>query len=766
MKTTHENENRSILYKLCLSFAAIIIIPLAVWLILYFNMSGVIIKNTIEYNGAIVESAVKNIKNITDWLNYNTTQIQRNRYLNNIKNFENDMTTEQRYELRLLTEELRNRMVSNPVINEMFIYFPKSDYCVTSRGAFPSEDFYEAYYNGGREEYNKWKAEITEKRNFHQESVTVKSYSESLDTQCISFIQPMAFEKNKAFAVCISMVDEKEFVDAFTVEPNSTPAFAVFNSSGAELIKSEGARHVPDEVFGNMGEGEKTVNGEKFYILHEKINVPSWNVFAVISQTDMLKDVNRVKIWSLVFLLVYIFVCVSVFLLQLQYSYKPVRNILMRIASATNMPIEKNVNEYAAIEQAFREMSTQKQSLKNMLENNENVIRHGFFNSLLNGSVKSDEWEKSKAELGIVPIGSKYAVILCKIEEPENVFKEEDGLNVRERLSLGNFIIDSIFSEVLQSSVYVMSTIVDNMSVYIVNTDRENGFEGVIELCIKETQKIIREYFDFSFITVVSGVHDTYANICEAYDECLAALEHKIFYKDWAIIKYSDANIQHENIYYYYPVEKERQLINYIKSGDFENAENVLNEIYAVNFGNENMNVEFARCLIFNIASTVMKTINELSCRADDCISPNVLESILKCRNIYDMRELLNDMMKNVCKCISPQINENMQQKIIRFIEENYSDSQLAVSVIAEHMGLTSKYLSSVFQEKTGIKLLAYIMQYRISKAKEIFKTQPSVSVGEAAKMVGYESQHTFIRIFKKYEGITPGQYIKMNKGI
>ena len=144
MKTTHENENRSILYKLCLSFAAIIIIPLAVWIILYSNMSGVIIKNTIEYNGAIVESAVKNIKNITDWLNYNTTQIQRNRYLNNIKNFENDMTTEQRYELRLLTEELRNRMVSNPVINEMFIYFPKSDYCVTSRGAFPSEDFYEA----------------------------------------------------------------------------------------------------------------------------------------------------------------------------------------------------------------------------------------------------------------------------------------------------------------------------------------------------------------------------------------------------------------------------------------------------------------------------------------------------------------------------------------------------------------------------------------------------------------------------------------------
>ncbi|MFH1879670.1 MAG: AraC family transcriptional regulator, partial [Bacillota bacterium] len=35
----------------------------------------------------------------------------------------------------------------------------------------------------------------------------------------------------------------------------------------------------------------------------------------------------------------------------------------------------------------------------------------------------------------------------------------------------------------------------------------------------------------------------------------------------------------------------------------------------------------------------------------------------------------------------------------------------------------------------------------------------PSATVTEIAGRVGYNSSQTLIRIFKRYEGITPGQY-------
>jgi YesN/AraC family two-component response regulator len=36
-------------------------------------------------------------------------------------------------------------------------------------------------------------------------------------------------------------------------------------------------------------------------------------------------------------------------------------------------------------------------------------------------------------------------------------------------------------------------------------------------------------------------------------------------------------------------------------------------------------------------------------------------------------------------------------------------------------------------------------------------------SIAEVAKHVGYNEVATFIRVFKKYEGITPGKFKEMN---
>jgi two-component system response regulator YesN len=36
-------------------------------------------------------------------------------------------------------------------------------------------------------------------------------------------------------------------------------------------------------------------------------------------------------------------------------------------------------------------------------------------------------------------------------------------------------------------------------------------------------------------------------------------------------------------------------------------------------------------------------------------------------------------------------------------------------------------------------------------------------SISEIAKHVGYNEVATFIRVFKKYEGITPGKFKEMN---
>ena len=53
-----------------------------------------------------------------------------------------------------------------------------------------------------------------------------------------------------------------------------------------------------------------------------------------------------------------------------------------------------------------------------------------------------------------------------------------------------------------------------------------------------------------------------------------------------------------------------------------------------------------------------------------------------------------------------------------------------------------------------------FLNRYRIEKAKEILRDDPSIKIVDLSAMVGFNSSNSFIRVFSKYEGITPGAYV------
>jgi two-component system response regulator YesN len=51
-----------------------------------------------------------------------------------------------------------------------------------------------------------------------------------------------------------------------------------------------------------------------------------------------------------------------------------------------------------------------------------------------------------------------------------------------------------------------------------------------------------------------------------------------------------------------------------------------------------------------------------------------------------------------------------------------------------------------------------YIAKLRLSHAKRLL-LETSLKIDDIAEKVGYLGRNSFIRIFKKYEGITPGKF-------
>lgn len=95
-----------------------------------------------------------------------------------------------------------------------------------------------------------------------------------------------------------------------------------------------------------------------------------------------------------------------------------------------------------------------------------------------------------------------------------------------------------------------------------------------------------------------------------------------------------------------------------------------------------------------------------------------------------------------------------LTDKIKKYINENYNDPQLSLSLVGEEFCITEVYLSKLFKQTTGENFSKYIEGIRMERAKELMEQKKKVS--EIAVLVGYNSPQVFRRAWKRYYGDTP----------
>jgi AraC-like DNA-binding protein len=77
---------------------------------------------------------------------------------------------------------------------------------------------------------------------------------------------------------------------------------------------------------------------------------------------------------------------------------------------------------------------------------------------------------------------------------------------------------------------------------------------------------------------------------------------------------------------------------------------------------------------------------------------------------------------------------------------------------LARSVGLSRTRFFERFSELMGEPPARYVARWRASTAADIMRRR-DLSVAEIAGMVGYASENAFVRAFRKYVGVTPGEY-------
>ncbi|MHA3787152.1 AraC family transcriptional regulator [Flavobacterium hauense] len=156
----------------------------------------------------------------------------------------------------------------------------------------------------------------------------------------------------------------------------------------------------------------------------------------------------------------------------------------------------------------------------------------------------------------------------------------------------------------------------------------------------------------------------------------------------------------------------------------------------------------------------------------------------------YNNTELATTINKLIRECMSYSITKDaladlaLQELLIRIIQtqtaqrtENPSsmDTDSLMYTITDYIrkninsGISLKELSEkacmstttfyrYFKRELGMSPIEFILNEKIKQAKKLLKN-PGIQINEVCYMAGFDDCNYFIRLFKKYEGITPKQY-------
>ncbi|TBL78499.1 helix-turn-helix domain-containing protein [Paenibacillus thalictri] len=215
-----------------------------------------------------------------------------------------------------------------------------------------------------------------------------------------------------------------------------------------------------------------------------------------------------------------------------------------------------------------------------------------------------------------------------------------------------------------------------------------------------------------------------------------------------------------------YPFEIEKALLQAVKLGMDEELERLFIDFLAELKAQAIKEIE-VRQGVMQLCGNVQNTILQAGYNPFELTGGTMLwEEMGEQRDPHGILELLRK------KLLRPYLrrlhgSQDMQLKlliegVLATIHASYM-KDISLESCADLHGTYPKRLSLGFKQVTGQTFSDYLTKVRLDEAKRLlFETDEPV--GEIALKVGYQPPY-FNRLFKKYEGITPGQFRERQEG-
>ena len=628
--------------------------------------------------------------------------------------------------LRLFKDLQKRNTIYGKVGYYLNVTDNKSSSVITPRGTVEKKTFYK--------EMN-FPEDIESRKklmNYHNGNINIYfSDDETLNHEIMTYI--ISLDKEAFFS---ELIPEKENWYAFS--RGKLINLGNYNKKIGE-IKKQIIKILGENKYkiSNDEEFETRILGRKAYIFHDS----SFDFSLIYMQP--LTNIPKIIAYEggkVFFILGILYTAVMILI---SFVVKPMKQLAERMGYIKNK--DEKALEY--IEHKIEEIETMNKTLQTRLSALRSYQRKKKIKDYLIGISEHSDISNLKDESDIFKVKS-YRVMIMEIYDLESVENIFDKFNMSKELIL-KYFAEEVVCEVVDIDYKSIAFVMEELLP-------KEDLEEVLKCLVRH----IDRNFNLKFTVVATNVYDDVMQMPKAYRTAKKILDYKYIFKQERVI-FQDRIKENSFNKYYYPIELESKLILRTLSSNEISVKRIIDEMF-----NEKNSSSMDKKYIKEFGVLLYNTLNRIFIQLEE-INENInvkdynINEILAINDAALLKEVFQSKILEICKLTKIEEEndiESVKIKIERYLDENYM-IDISLENLADYLGHSFKYTSVLFKKVMGDNFKNYLSIYRIEKAKELMQENEGLRIKDLAELVGYNSSNTFIRIFRKYEGISPGKY-------
>jgi two-component system, response regulator YesN len=704
----------------------IVVVALALQsLFMYSFYDNVLKKHTSVVNNILLKNSIDKIENDILELEKIAIVLNSNSRVTSFFGVGAELTNVQAYQAVQIVKDLKAIKDSNRLIENIFIVF-SNGIVLYSDGKYSIQFFQENI----DPEFEKIVSSFNE---YSYRKLLVTGGKKAIENQ-ILYLQSLPFGNKKNMKATLLIQLSKKYLGNILENNKLT------KSTVSVLAFSDG-KNKTDIQIGPDG----SVNNE-FDSIRKADGIISQfqsDIFGLeLNTITPRKEFNMHKIYIKGVLFYAMIFTIGIFILftfNLAYKdYKKILSIYNKVSGYFRGRTVSNIFDY--IKYSINDIVDENTVLRDEKEKNADALKEYTFGKILGGQITDNLYHYMEV-CGMHLVNKEY-VLFAVI--PSNGFSKKA------------FYLQHVFKKYF-SDINDFFTCINNKNGLIVLGVDDINHERILSIG-EILSEIFEREFDSDTIVGISNKMSNIKSISTAYQEALEAVRYGTLYRIKCVAFGAMQGNKDNQVIYHYSLETEQKLINYIKTGNINNIRNVLADIYNDNFAEKRLSYNKVKLLIMDLINTVVKTTEDIGLTVEQSIYRIAVENV-SIENAFKKIEEYYINIGEYCLGHKKSNNHQLFDKIVDYLEKNYMNDQLCLNLIANHLNLSANYLSQFFKEQAGMYFKDYINMLRIKKAKEIIESSENVKMYEVAANVGYKDNATLIRVFKRYLGVTPGEY-------